>query len=61
MKSPQDFMALAIEISMAKMSEGFGGPFGAVIVKDGEVIAEGFNKVTSSNDPTAHAEVTAIR
>ena len=43
------------------MDNNFGGPFGAVIVKDGEVIAEGFNNVTSSNDPTAHAEITAIR
>lgn len=43
------------------MREGAGGPFGAIIVKDGEVVAEGWNRVTSSNDPTAHAEVTAIR
>jgi tRNA(Arg) A34 adenosine deaminase TadA len=43
------------------MREGAGGPFGAVIVKDGRVVAEGWNCVTSSNDPTAHAEVTAIR
>lgn len=40
---------------------GGGGPFGAVIVKDGRVIAEGWNEVTSSNDPTAHAEIVAIR
>ena len=43
------------------MREGAGGPFGAIIVKDGKVIAEGWNRVTSANDPTAHAEVTAIR
>lgn len=54
-------MKRAIELSLLKMRENEGGPFGAVIVKDGEVIAEGWNKVTSCNDPTAHAEVTAIR
>jgi tRNA(Arg) A34 adenosine deaminase TadA len=43
------------------MEAGCGGPFGAVIVKNGAIIAEGFNQVTSSNDPTAHAEVVAIR
>lgn len=43
------------------MHAGAGGPFGAVIVKDGKIIGEGWNKVTSSNDPTAHAEVSAIR
>ena len=43
------------------MEKGCGGPFGAIIVKDGKVIGEGWNKVTSSNDPTAHAEVEAIR
>ena len=54
-------MARAVEISAMRMRANLGGPFGAVIVRDGEVIAEGFNKVTSSNDPTAHAEVSAIR
>ncbi len=54
-------MKKAIELSREKMNSNEGGPFGAVIVKDGKVIAEGWNKVTSSNDPTAHAEVTAIR
>ncbi|MCC7259854.1 MAG: nucleoside deaminase [Alphaproteobacteria bacterium] len=58
---PQDFMKRAVELSRQKMREGCGGPFGAVIVKDGTVIAEGWNQVTSHNDPTAHAEVTAIR
>lgn len=57
----QEFMQRAIELSRINMQGGAGGPFGAVIVKDGKVIGEGWNKVTSSNDPTAHAEVTAIR
>jgi guanine deaminase len=54
-------MLHAVNLSRTKMEEGCGGPFGAIIVKDGEVISEGWNKVTSSNDPTAHAEVSAIR
>ena len=57
----KDFMNKAIERSSYGMNNNFGGPFGAVIVKNGEIIAEGFNNVTSSNDPTAHAEITAIR
>lgn len=55
------FMKRAIELSREHMNLGHGGPFGAVIVKDGKVIAEGWNQVTSQNDPTAHAEVTVIR
>ncbi len=55
------FMAHAARLSVERMRAGRGGPFGAVIVKDGRVIAEGWNEVTSSNDPTAHAEVVAIR
>lgn len=55
------FMRQAVELSREKMRAGFGGPFGAVITRNGEVIAVGYNKVTSANDPTAHAEVTAIR
>ncbi|MBC3538133.1 nucleoside deaminase [Rufibacter sp. H-1] len=54
-------MREAIRLSIEKMKEGKGGPFGAVVVKDGQIIARGFNNVTSSNDPTAHAEVDAIR
>ncbi len=54
-------MQRAIELAIENVRSGRGGPFGAVIVKDGAVIAEGTNIVTSSNDPTAHAEVTAIR
>ena len=54
-------MRQAIALSHKKMQANLGGPFGAVITKDGKVIAEGFNQVTSTNDPTAHAEITAIR
>lgn len=53
-------MARAIEISRQNIDSG-GGPFGAVIVKDGKLVGEGSNRVTASNDPTAHAEVVAIR
>lgn len=53
-------MKRAIELSKKNIEHG-GGPFGAVIVKDGQIIGEGFNKVTANNDPTAHAEVEAIR
>ena len=55
------FMARAIELSVANVRCGNGGPFGAVIVRNGEIIAEAANQVTSRNDPTAHAEVLAIR
>jgi len=55
------FMAEAAKISREKMHAGCGGPFGAVIVRQGKVIGRGFNRVTSDNDPTAHAEVVAIR
>jgi guanine deaminase len=55
------FMARAIQLSIEGAHSGRGGPFGAVIVKDGKIIAEGVNRVTSTNDPTAHAEVLAIR
>jgi guanine deaminase len=55
------FMARAIQLSLENVYSGRGGPFGAVVVKDGAVIAEGSNRVTSTNDPTAHAEVVAIR
>ncbi len=54
-------MQLAIQLSEQNVDQGKGGPFGAVVVKDGKVIAKSANKVTSSNDPTAHAEVSAIR
>ena len=55
------FMKRAIELSQRNMQTGIGGPFGAVIVKNQVVVGEGWNKVTSNNDPTAHAEVEAIR
>jgi tRNA(Arg) A34 adenosine deaminase TadA len=54
------FMRKAIALSIANIKSG-GGPFGAVIVKDGKIVASGVNRVTASNDPTAHAEVIAIR
>ena len=59
--TPEALMRRAIALSMEKMQSGSGGPFGAVIARDGEVVAEGWNQVTSSADPTAHAEVVAIR
>jgi guanine deaminase len=55
------FMARAIQLSIENVCSSNGGPFGAVIVKDGKIIAENVNRVTSTNDPTAHAEVLAIR
>jgi guanine deaminase len=55
------FMARAIQLSVDNVLSGQGGPFGAVIVRAGEIVAEGVNRVTSTNDPTAHAEVVAIR
>src|SRR6202453_4899951 len=55
------FMARAIQLSLDNVLSGRGGPFGAVVVKDGAIVAEGANQVTSTNDPTAHAEVLAIR
>ncbi len=59
--TPEYFMREAIRLSIENVESGKGGPFAAVIVKDGEIIASGVNEVTSSNDPTAHAEVVAIR
>ncbi|MBC8987362.1 nucleoside deaminase [Pedobacter sp. N36a] len=57
----EKFMRMAIGLSEKNVTEELGGPFGAVVVKDGKVIAKSGNKVTSTNDPTAHAEVSAIR
>jgi guanine deaminase len=56
-----EFMLEAIRLSVQKMRRGAGGPFGAVVVKGNKIVGRGWNQVTSSNDPTAHAEVTAIR
>jgi guanine deaminase len=55
------FMARAIQLSIEGVQSGRGGPFGAAIVRESKIIAEGSNQVTSTNDPTAHAEVVAIR
>ncbi len=55
------FMKRAIELAQMGIEMNLGGPFGCVVVKDGEIVGEGNNQVTSTNDPTAHAEVIAIR
>lgn len=60
-QSPEDAMRRAIQLANAGVNANRGGPFGAIIVKDGQIIAEGENRVTSSGDPTAHAEIVAIR
>lgn len=61
MTNQQQYMNEAIALAAANVREGKGGPFGAVIVRDGQIIAAGTNTVTGTNDPTAHAEVQAIR
>jgi guanine deaminase len=61
MTAETEFMREAIRLSRANVREGKGGPFAAVVVKNGEIIARGTNLVTSTNDPTAHAEIVAIR
>jgi len=61
MQGNRAFMEQAIRLATENVTSGRGGPFGAVVVKDGKVIATGANQVTAANDPTAHAEVTAIR
>ncbi len=61
MADDTQFMRRAIELAREGMDSNCGGPFGAVVVKDGRVVGEGSNQVTSTNDPTAHAEVVAIR
>jgi guanine deaminase len=61
MSTQDSCMREAIRLSFETMRNNTGGPFGAVVVKDGKIIARGYNKVVSSNDPTAHAEIVAIR
>lgn len=60
-KDVSEFMMEAIQLSVNNVEEGKGGPFGCVVVKDDKIIARGVNQVTTNNDPTAHAEVVAIR
>lgn len=61
MHPDEQFLARAIELAKQGSESGEGGPFGAVIVRDGKIIAEGWNRVVASHDPTAHAEIGAIR
>jgi len=60
-KIKEKFMLEAIKLADSGMNSGKGGPFGAIVVKNGKIIGKGNNQVTTSNDPTAHAEVVAIR
>jgi tRNA(Arg) A34 adenosine deaminase TadA len=60
-ENEKKFLERAIELSWQGMNSLQGGPFGCVVVKDGEIVAEGYNQVTITNDPTAHAEIVAIR
>jgi tRNA(Arg) A34 adenosine deaminase TadA len=60
-ENDQSALQRAVHLSQQRMQANLGGPFGAVIMRDGVILAEGWNEVTSTNDPTAHAEVTAIR
>ena len=61
MQSENSFMQMAIGLATENVRTGAGGPFGAVLVRNGEIVATGVNQVTAANDPTAHAEVNAIR
>ena len=61
MENQKKFMREAIRLSIENVQSGNGGPFGTIIVKNGKIIASGINKVTQSSDPTAHAEIVAIR
>ena len=56
-----EFMEVAIDLSYDNFDKNYGGPFGACVVKDGKIIGKGINKVIKNNDPTAHAEIVAIR
>ncbi|MCH5584814.1 nucleoside deaminase [Shimazuella sp. AN120528] len=57
----QDFLQKAIQLAVDNVKNNQGGPFGAIVVKDGEIVGQGVNRVTTHNDPTAHAEIGAIR
>jgi guanine deaminase len=59
--TPEQYMQRAVDLARDNAASGRGGPFGAIVVKEGAIIAEGTNLVTSTHDPTAHAEVVAIR
>src|SRR5262245_59523132 len=61
MPDSEPLMREAIRLSVEMMRQGKGGPFGALIVRDGQVLGRDWNQVTSTNDPTAHAEIVAIR
>ena len=61
MQTHNFYISRAVELAKKGVESGIGGPFGAVVVKDGKIVGEGCNMVTSQNDPTAHAEVVAIR
>jgi guanine deaminase len=61
MAERENFMRRAIQLAREGMNSGAGGPFGAVIVRDGTIVGEGWNRVVGTNDPTAHGEITAIR
>ena len=56
-----EFMNIAIELSKENLDKKYGGPFGAIIVKNGEIVGKGINRVIKDNDPSAHAEIVAIR
>ena len=60
-KDDKFYLQMAVDLAAENVRKGMGGPFGAVIVKEGKVISTGVNLVTNNNDPTAHAEITAIR
>ncbi len=61
MEKHKEYLRQAIELAKRNVENGFGGPFGAIVVKDGKIVGRGVNLVTSSNDPTSHAEIVAIR
>ncbi|MGK6353457.1 nucleoside deaminase [Parapedobacter sp. DT-150] len=60
-KDDVSFLTQAVELALSGAKQGAGGPFGCIIVKNGNIVGQGYNRVTSDNDPTAHAEIVAIR